>query len=659
MHLFKNTLCMTVSSAMILAGCASTGSGLTTSALSSRSGAAQAETFDASTLEAGDGLVIIRYPAFIDEDAKIPFFDLYAKRTIGDKAPEDGKFLPNAEQLAAAFMLKNHYFAVSVYKALKEQLPADTVFLSPHTINYDMKTGLTSSPVLSSEAIPHAITIDFSTYTFPDSDALLKANAVTFGDLVTPLAVVRTDHRALPQTNGLLAASAPLMSTAWTDAQRNIQPIDLSAPQADIDSHILIDFLDGQRTQAIASNFRVTESVRSKVNPAKIDSLPVQRLQMDSDVVRRLARKQDGLDADPFGGVYARAFANRIIKYLNVIDIPKATAAAKQQAVASFDYDAAHLYFASASNRSVENRIDFAERLLKAERRYLAAQSEALESSMANDKFGRAIADLMSAEQDNLEQQRDLARQQNARTALAILGVIAAAGAAYGANRAGNRGNSGANTGFRLLTTAAVGLAGYGFLSSSSKKAQGKMASANFLATIAPALATSQAVTVDLVEGTEQITAANFPELREKMLRLYRTRLRSMDYSAVPCTFSSPDVTTLGTWYGPCESGQASGSGYGTIDLGEPGKIEYFGSTQGGFASGEGYLIFAEPRGKTTAYEGTFLAGRPHGAVAKTETGKEPKSGVYENGKRIGRLPSGVAVPNVLALEERAYSYGR
>ncbi|MEM7570696.1 MAG: hypothetical protein AAF337_12955, partial [Pseudomonadota bacterium] len=297
--------------------------------------------------------------------------------------------------------------------------------------------------------------------------------------------------------------------------------------------------------------------------------------------------------------------------------------------------------------------------LLKAERRYLAGQSQAIEDSLAPDKFGRQLADLMSAEQDNLKQQRDLAKQQNMRTAIAILGVMAAAGAAYGANRAGNNGNAGAQTGFRLLTTAAIGLAGYGVLSRQTKKAQGKMASANFLASIAPSLTTSQEVTVELVEGTEQITAANYPELREKMLTLYRTRLRSMDYSAVPCTFSSPGVTTLGTWYGPCGEGQASGNGYGSIDLGEAGKIEYFGEAQDGFAAGTGYLILTQQDGRTTSYEGTFLAGQPHGAVEKTETGKAPKSGVYENGQRIGRLPSGVAVPDVLAQGELEDAFAR
>ncbi|MEM7571111.1 MAG: hypothetical protein AAF337_15075, partial [Pseudomonadota bacterium] len=284
---------MTVSSALVLSSCASTGGGLATSRMASQS-AAQAETFDAAALGPGDGLVIIRYPAFIDDNAKSPFFELYGERTIGDKAPGDGKFLPNAEQLSTAFMLKNHYFAVSIYKALKKRLPPDTVFLSPHIVEYSQQNGLTSKPVLSSEAVPHALTVDFSTYTFPDSDVLLKANAVTFGDLVTPLAVVRTNYRALPQTNGLLAASAPLMSTAWTDAQRNIKTIDLSAPQPVQDSHILVDFIDGQRTTAIPSNLRITEATGRKINPAKIDTLPVEKIQMDSEVIRKLSRRAEG-----------------------------------------------------------------------------------------------------------------------------------------------------------------------------------------------------------------------------------------------------------------------------------------------------------------------------------------------------------------------------
>ncbi|MEM9288272.1 MAG: hypothetical protein AAGA36_08025 [Pseudomonadota bacterium] len=658
--IFKS-ICLTVSSALVLASCASAGGGQTMSAFTQGT-LAQAEQLDTSSIKAGDALVVIRYPAFIDDNAKAIFFDLYGDRTIGDKAPGPEKYLDNAEQLANAFLLKNHYFATSIYKALKKQLPPDTVFLSPHTIKRAKTGEIITQPVLSAESLPHALTVDFTTYSFPDSDRMLEANAMTFGDLVTPLSVIRTDHRALPQTHGLLAASAPFITTAWKDAQADSNPVNLDQLDEKPDNHILIDFLDRAQVGAFPTRLRLTEAPGRKVNVSKVDILPVERLQMNSAVVKRLPRSGRGLGDDPFGSIYAQGYAARIIRYLNAIDIPKATAAAKQRAVANFDYDAAHLYFAAGGNRSVKNRVDFAERLLKAERRYLAGQSEALEASLAPDKFGKQLAELFAAEQDNLEQRRELARQQNTRMMMAVLGAMAAGAAAYGASKEGKKGNTGAQTGYQVLATAGVALAGYGVISSRSKKAQSKMVGSNFLASIAPSLETTQGVTVDLVEGTEEITAANYPELREKMLGLYRTRLRSMDESAVPCTFSSPDSVELGTWYGPCEDGRATGDGYGTISAGPAGNIEYFGEASGGFAAGTGYMVIRNTDGTSISYEGGFLGGRPHGPVEMTQTGEGSKTGVYENGERIGRLPRGVTVPELLASRQAVpvlTDYGR
>lgn len=662
----KKALCVTLSSALVLSSCASTGGGIAVSSMTRSAISSTPIAFNGEDLKAGDGLVVIRYPAFIDEDAKTYFYERYTGRTIGDTLERGRSYVDGAEQLASAFMLKNHYFAVSLYNALQSRLPEATVFLSPHLIDYDQARGMRSTPVLSSEGVPHALTIDFTTYTFPDARKLLDAKAVTFGDLVTPLAVVRTDHHALPGTNGLIAASSPLAATAWNDAAQQARPIALDSLEAPIDSHILVDFLSQQSRAVVPSRLRIAKQMGKKVDLAKFDVLPVEKIQMNSQAVKRLTRQAQGLESDPFGSAYSKDFANRIIAYLNALDLPKTTAAAKQQAVAAFDYDAAHLYFAADDNNAVANRVNFAERLLKAERRYLAGQSQALAESLAPDKFGRQLAELFVAEQSNLEERRELARQQNQRAAIAILAAVAAAGAAYGASKANNnrecderdtrrecerRSNSNKRNAFRALSTISLGLMSYGIISARSKKEQGRMVGANFLSTIAPSLNATTDVTVELVEGSEQITAANFPELREKMLNLYSRRMRSMGVSAVPCTFSAPDTQTLGTWYGPCDGGQATGNGYGVINASAAeGGVEYFGEAQSGLASGTGYLIQSGGAGAASvAYEGGFLAGRPHGIVTKTTTGKAARSGIYENGKRVGRLPSGQLAPQVFS----------
>lgn len=651
MQYAKKVLCATLSSALVVSGCASTGGGLSSSALTSSRIRSVPAVFDDADLSPGDALVVIRYPAFVDQAAETIFYRRYINKTIGDRLKDPDGIVEGAEQLYAAFLLKNHYFAVSIYKALKRRLPEDTVLLSPHMITYDASKGLTSNAVLSSEAVPHAITIDFTTYTFPAGEKVLDAKAVTFGDLVTPLAVVRTDHHALPSTNGLIAASSPFISTAWRDAAQHAKPISLSALQTPDDSHILIDFLDTDGTTVFPSKIRFAKPMSSKVSLGTVDILPVEKLQMDSLAIERLSFPGEGLDVDPFGTVYSNAFANRIVAYLNALDLPKTTAAAKQQAVAAFDYDAAHLYFAATDDNAIGTRVNFAERLLKAERRYLSGQSLSLEESMSDDEFGKELAELFVAEQDNLEQRREYAREQNTRTTLAILGALAAAGAIYGASKSGN---STQQSAYRVLTSASILAAGFSFMSSRTKKAQGRIAGTSFLSAVAPSLDASSQVSVDLLEGSEELTAATFPELQEKMLALYSSRMRSMDVSALPCTFSSPDSALLGTWYGPCDSGAATGTGYGVIVQQEaPFSIEYFGDTRGGYASGAGYLILSGGDAlPTVSYEGQFVDGRANGAVTMTTTGKSPQTGLYENGKRVGRVPQGVAVPQILSVVE-------
>ena len=70
-------------------------------------------------------------------------------------------------------------------------------------INPDAFSSCTSSLVwpalLRKEAVsPSVLTVDFATYSFPDVNEMMDAPPVTFGDLVTPLMVVRASRWARP-----------------------------------------------------------------------------------------------------------------------------------------------------------------------------------------------------------------------------------------------------------------------------------------------------------------------------------------------------------------------------------------------------------------------------------------------------------------------------
>jgi len=63
------------------------------------------------------------------------------------------------------------------------------------------------------------VSVDFATYSFPDSKKMMGPVPLTFGDLITPLVTVRTDHRAAAPTQGLLLASSPLLTRAAAEGR--------------------------------------------------------------------------------------------------------------------------------------------------------------------------------------------------------------------------------------------------------------------------------------------------------------------------------------------------------------------------------------------------------------------------------------------------------
>ena len=86
---------------------------------------------------------------------------------------------------------------------------------------YEVITGhLVSRPLLASEQVPSVITIDFSVYSFPDTDEMMSSEPLTFGDLVTPLFVIHANRWLRPSTHGLLLSSDALLSSAWVESRR-------------------------------------------------------------------------------------------------------------------------------------------------------------------------------------------------------------------------------------------------------------------------------------------------------------------------------------------------------------------------------------------------------------------------------------------------------
>ena len=224
-------------------GCASTATGLSQSSVAKLS---TTETLKVAVPK-GTPLAVIRYPAFVDASAEDAYYRAFSKTEIGGKQGSRRPDAATVNALADSMILKSNYFALSMFKELAAKLPEHGVLLSPHTIKLDANGKLTSEPMTQAESLPNVVTVDFSSYTYPDASKMMGNEPLTFGDLVTPLVVVRTDHRAAVPTQGLLLASQPLLTRAAGNgrqaAENNIDILqkgrmEPSIPELDFVAHL-------------------------------------------------------------------------------------------------------------------------------------------------------------------------------------------------------------------------------------------------------------------------------------------------------------------------------------------------------------------------------------------------------------------------------------
>jgi len=76
--------------------------------------------------------------------------------------------------VADGTIIKSNYYALSLYKELAAKLPEHGVLLSPHAIKLGPGGELTSEPMTSAEELPSVVSVDFATYSFPDSKKMMK-----------------------------------------------------------------------------------------------------------------------------------------------------------------------------------------------------------------------------------------------------------------------------------------------------------------------------------------------------------------------------------------------------------------------------------------------------------------------------------------------------
>ncbi|MEJ2534994.1 MAG: hypothetical protein P8008_05905 [Gammaproteobacteria bacterium] len=619
-----------VAAAFWLSGCAGTARGVDRSVYRAASPEAQPEPAAANP----DGtssraLVVIRYPAMIHAEAEPLFVSSFAVNAIGGEVPYVMYGNPQTGRIAQSVIAKSSYFAMSLYRELKERLPPETVLLSPHIVLWDEERKLHSRPILASEQVPSVLTVDFATYSFPDVNEMMDAPPVTFGDLVTPLPVVKSSRWARPSLNGLLLSSEDLVGAAWRQAERaaadRFEARLAGGRSEESPSLDLIAFLAERDPPPGALPLQDPGSGRG--DRVVVERYPLEKIQMDGSLVARLDTAEP---PDPFAREFAAGAASRIVSLLGQIDHERAVFFAHQGALARFDPELARVFFVRSGDESVRARLKLADALIAAEREFLAAQSDSIYAGTYDGDFGIKMRKIIAAEHRMLEERRRLARKQNVTTAVAALAL---AGSVYGATVTTTASAA------AVATFSGVSLLGSVWAVNRAMDTRSESEEVNeyFIARMAPTFERQMSVQTEWLESKEVITARGFAEFRNKTLSLYQARVRSMTVASPElCRFRHPEVAGIGRWYGVCRDGEATGRGYGLA--GSPGgpSVEYIGDADAGVAQGVGAMIRRSGAG-AVYFEGGFQGGRPHGVVRVESPGDSPRLREYRDGRDVGR----------------------
>jgi len=350
---------------------------------------------------------------------------------------------------------------------------------------------------------------------------------------------------------------------------------------------------------------------------------------MNGEIVAELAENPD---IDPFVSSFANGLSKRIVRLLDSADLERATFMDRQSALSRFDPELSNVFFLQSTDESVRARLQLAEALIGAERKFLAAQSDSVYQGTYSGSFGTKMRKLIQSEYRVLEERRHLARVQNMTAAVA---TIALAGTVYGATLT--------TTASALTVSSLTGLSLVGSIwainESIDSGAESEEVASYFSTRMAPAFQRQMAVQMEWLESKEVITARGFAEFRNKTLSLYQSRVRSMTVSADrQCEFRHADLAVAGRWYGNCIDSKATGKGYGVISDSDGNTVEFIGESRDGMASGTGAMILRSAGQSGLVYlEGMFSKGLPDGMVIVEETGKARRLREFNSGRDVGR----------------------
>ena len=645
-----------VSLILMLGACATSSTGTAVSALGFKSKSPQ--TLQQAPAQS-DALVVIRFPAAVDQLARNQYYQAFKDRPIGGELDED-VVQTDSDQVADSVIAKTNYYAMSLYKELSDSLPDNTVLLSPHLIELgaDDKT-LVSVPISSAENVPGIITVDFTAYSFPDAEQLFGKKPITFGNFMSPLLVLKADYPAMVPTNGLILASEPLLGAAYAQAtqsmQNPIKPLAVQSGKSSSNTHSFVAYLNGlDRPPAAVAKLNDT----FPGNATQVYKL--EKIKFSKDDM--LAIDEDPqVHLDPAKNGFSSRLAQRIIQALNNVNMQKASMLNTAKALSRYDSNLAPFVLSAETNPDTYRQIRMGKQMLAKEKEILSAQSERLYQAYFHGEFGKNMRKMIHEEYKLLNEYRKvLSEIRGASSAIGLEEMrirsddFIRCTVVYITQKVKNPTTGKVETvrvpqrkcyrdyaaEQRAMQRLAYLRRAYTVIMA-ELHAHAKSINRNFRLAMAPVLSQQINVQVDLLDGAEEISAASYAELQRKMQHVYKEHVRRTDQVASQCRIAGQDGTS-GRWHGECRGGQANGRGSATLTRADGTQAQYFGQALAGQAHGIGYMIVHD---KTDPYaiEGQFVKGQPNGPCLVSKAGMPDMVRMFENGQDMGPAPGQTA----------------